>query len=402
MELKNEEPQLKSFTSDLLHQKYRWKKTKPESTEKVLDLLKSIHEAIVEHAISFFSSKEQDDKECEIYDILNDGFYVATTLPKGKRDICSQLIEYLENNINVVLWGIVGKERGKQEEFPVTPEIRRKYVLNSILQSFRDRMDTNNREDRCEMENAWFALGCLLLVLVSGSTPLKFKDPLTVWTVPIIGEASKMLIRGLENIRYKLTCNPSIKADYSKENEPFKDIALMSDTNQNHQAYGKPGFFFHLQEPSSFNYKPPEREFKFFKLMENLSSSGDLLGDPENSVLTSIVDVLLDFRVFSDTLVRYHDGTFIGITTQTSDVYFGFLQLIDLIISPLNGDDEETIDAKEAVREIICCLFICVDSFWRTVMKDDTFGRISWKEGGTSPMNRKEELFAWMERGGIW
>lgn len=356
----------------------------PEEAQGIVDLFGKIHDAVIERAQELYSKMENDDKPPEIVDVEYDDY---GTNPMGgsyywhdsdeedddkswisqdfRLPIARHLTGVLDEHINMGLWGEL-----QPGEDPKDLMTRRKYILGSIQQSIFNRMNSNLKGDRCDLEVAWFSVGMVLLNLVSGPKPLPYKDPLTNWILLIIGESSKMLLRGLQSIRLihsylQFQHVPQNKvwddeeSDFGKISEmlhepsPFESVFHDSTC----QPFGRPGMFSRhpymdvlgsTYTSSNANGYATGREIQFFRIMNSLPV--DLLSNPDESVLTSIMDVLLDYRIFSQWMWG-GEGTY-----KTSETYAGFLELIDKCLA-----EEGNINVREYTREVIRCLLICVN-----------------------------------------
>jgi len=396
----------------------------PKNPTKVMEILMQIHEAIIKQASMFYSSTYSEEllhskvrvvNDKFEFDLLGECLYVRKVddddesahkgsykIQKLRQEQALAVLKVLEENINLELWG--------EKEKP-TPELRRRYVLNSIIQAFRDRMDPEREEDRPEIEDAWFTLGLFLLDRVSGPEPLEYKNTLTPWVLPIIGEASKMILRGLDNTQRKvaLCSSDNCYIDVFSDTSSFCDIKYLTETsNTRFQTIGRMGMFNGHREHSTRlfgNRKenlPTTRERDFFKVISCLPwDEGMNCFDPEPkegiNVLSTILDVLLDFRIFSEPLYMNTYGMDGSCTSISSSTYCEFIHIIDEIIKCHSEDDEETRDARYFVHEIICCLMVCVNQFWRIVKTDprswwNLARRIPWFTVST----RTEEMFRYL------
>src|SRR5690606_13139483 len=89
-------------------------------------------------------------------------------------------------------------------------------------------------------------------------------------------------------------------------------------------------------------------------------------------------------------------------TTLSSSTYHSLVHIINDILTIFEEDDEETRDAKEHAREIICCMMICVNRFWATVKNESS----AWWDLGksmynyyaatVSPTSRRVEMFKYL------
>lgn len=389
----------------------------PVKPSKVMEILMQIHEAIVKQASTYYSSTDSKEPvytdvcvnndrirygvvgECLFFqNRAPDNIKKSPNVQKLRQEQALDVIRILEEEVNLELWD--------EKEKP-TPELRRRYVLNSIIQAFRDRMDPHIKEDRSEIENAWYTLGCFILDRVSGADPLEYKNTLTPWVLPIIGEASKMLLRGIENTYWKVELAPwspgkAIEDDMQGE-ASFHDIECLAESRSTgYQPFGRIGIFSpHRDDCRIFfsrkNKIPTRRESDFYRVLSCLPwGEGTNCFDPEPkegiNVLSTILDVLLDYRIFSEPLFKNYGGYMGGkCTTITSSTYYSFIRIIDEILSDCSEDDEETRDAKLFAREIICCLMICVNHFWKTVKIQS---RTLWRGSeNVEARDRTEEMF---------